>query len=298
MPHRSPLRRCRARRVLALAAFCLAAAGEVSAEGHAPGDIDSEHLFGFTEGSDLGAPGEIELEWDVTGRAGKRAGRFRALDSGIALKMPLTADFRLAPGLTFAAHDTALAGAPARTSGGVNGAVLETRLRLLDRRAAPFGLTFSAVPSYAGIDGGSGLAATGLGGEFGLLADAELVPGRLVAAVNACFGLSATTLHATGERFPVSGIEIAGALAHRVEPGLFLGGEMRYARAYEGLTLDRLAGEALYLGPTLYAVLSPRTWISLTWNVQMAGRAAGEPGPLDLSVFDRHQMRMRVGYMF
>ncbi|PIK72371.1 hypothetical protein CS379_14335, partial [Methylobacterium frigidaeris] len=29
-----------------------------AAENLTPGDIDSEHLFGFTEGSDLGVPGE------------------------------------------------------------------------------------------------------------------------------------------------------------------------------------------------------------------------------------------------
>ena len=64
----------------------LAIAAPASAEPHG---IDTEHLFGFTEGSDIGVPGERELESETTGRLGKRAGRFRAFDSGLALKMPL-----------------------------------------------------------------------------------------------------------------------------------------------------------------------------------------------------------------
>ncbi len=50
-------------------------------------------------------PGEAELEWETSGRLGRRLGRFLAVDSGLALKVPLTNDFRLAPGLTFNVHD-------------------------------------------------------------------------------------------------------------------------------------------------------------------------------------------------
>src|SRR5262249_16870818 len=34
-------------------------------------EVDTEHMFGFTEGSDVGAAGEKELETDSTGRFGK-----------------------------------------------------------------------------------------------------------------------------------------------------------------------------------------------------------------------------------
>ncbi len=158
-----------------------------AAENLTPSDLDSEHLFGFTEGSDLGVPGEVELEWETNGRLGKRLGRFLAVDSGLALKMPLTGDFRLAPGVTFNAYDIG-----ARTTGGVNGGFLETRLRLLDRRAAPFGLTLSIVPAYGTVDGSSGAPARSFGTDVALLADRELIPGKLVAAVNLGFAFSTT----------------------------------------------------------------------------------------------------------
>lgn len=269
-----------------------------AAENLTPGDIDSEHLFGFTEGSDLGVPGEVEMEWETSGRLGRRLGRFAALDTGLALKVPLASDIRIAPGITFNAYDIGAPGLPARLSGGVNGAFLETRLRLIDRRTGPFGLTLNVVPSFGGVDAGSGAGARSFGTEVGLLADYELVPGTLVAAVNASLSFADTRPNNGDARLLGSGIEVAGALAYRLRPGLFVGGEARYARSYGGLTLGPLAGQAAYLGPTLYATLSPQAWASFTWSFQVAGRAEGEPGPLDLTGFDRHQMRLRVGYSF
>jgi len=269
-----------------------------AAENLTPGDLDSEHLFGFTEGSDLGVPGEAELEWETSGRLGRRLGRFRAIDSGLAVKVPLTADFRLAPGITFNAHDIGTPGTPVRTTGGFNGGFLETRLRLLDRRTAPFGLTLGIVPAYGTVDGGTGAPARSFGTDVGLLADRELIPGTLVAAVNLGFAVSSTRPAVPGGQALASGFEAAGALSYQVRPGLFAGAEMRYARTYDGPALDRLVGEAVYLGPTLYMTLSPRAWASVAWNVQVAGRAVDEPGARDLSSFDRHQMRLRVGYSF
>jgi diguanylate cyclase (GGDEF)-like protein len=49
---------------------------------------------------------------------------------------------------------------------------------------------------------------------------------------------------------------------------------------------------------TRLPVLSRRAWASFSWSFQIAGWAVGEPGPLDLSEFDRHLMRLRVGYSF
>src|SRR5580700_6578667 len=45
------------------------------------GAIDTEHLFGFTIGSDVGEVGERELEGSVTGRFAKRTGSYDAASS-------------------------------------------------------------------------------------------------------------------------------------------------------------------------------------------------------------------------
>ncbi|GJE42683.1 hypothetical protein [Methylobacterium soli] len=269
-----------------------------AAENLTPGDLDTEHLFGFTEGSDLGIPGEPELEWETTGRLGRRPGTFGAVDSGLALKVPLSNDFRLAPGVAFNAYEVGPPGGQTRTVGGLSAGFLETRLRLQDRREAPFGLTLNIVSSVGRIDTGSGLRASSYGTEAGLLADRELIPGKLVGAINLGYALAATRLHRLDDRLLSSGLEVSGALAYQVQPGTFLGGELRYLRAYDGLGLDRFTGEAVFLGPTLYASLSAQLWLSVAWSVQVAGRAAGEGGGLDLTNFDRHQARLRIGYNF
>jgi hypothetical protein len=260
-------------------------------------ELDSEHLFGFTEGADIGMAGEKELEQETTGRLGKRGGSFRAFDPTLTLKLPLTNDFRLAPGVSFYGYDTPPAvGLPARTTGGFNGAFLETRVRLLDRRTAPLGLTLNIVPSIGTVDPVYGFGSRSYGSEAGLLLDRELIPGRLIAAANFNYAFASTRRTATNEQALGSGLEVSGALAYQVQPGFFLGGEVRYARAYDGLALDRLSGEAVYLGPTIYHVLSEHAWASFAWNYQLAGHAVGEPGRRDLSNFDRHQLRLRIGY--
>jgi hypothetical protein len=47
------------------------------------------------------------------------------------------------------------------------------------------------------------------------------------------------------------------------------GGEARYLRQYDGPGLDSLAGEGLFLGPTVYVKLSRSTWIAA---LERAGR--------------------------
>ena len=91
--------------------------------------------------------------------------------------MPLTNDFRLAPGLSFYGYTSSPgAGLPTRTAGGINGAFLETRVRLLDRRSAPFGLTLNIVPSVGTVDPVFGFGSRSYGTDAGLLLDRGVDP--------------------------------------------------------------------------------------------------------------------------
>lgn len=293
-------------RALAVSAVCGLLTLATSAVAQDPGaadegtaEIDSEHLFGFTEGADIGVPGEKELESETTGRLGKRGGRFRAFDSSLAIKLPQNETFRIAPGVAFARYD--ISGVPGyadQSMFSVAGAFVETRLRVLDRRTAPFGLTVSVAPGLSRIEGATGLSAATYGSEFAVLADREIIPGKLVGAINVSYALAHSRLRGTDEVRRGSGTEVSGALAYQLKPGLFVGGEARYVRAYSDLVLGRYAGNAVYLGPTFYTALSSRSWLSFTWSAQVAGRARGVPGGLDLTTFDRHNLRLRVGYSF
>jgi hypothetical protein len=71
------------------------------------------------------------------------------------------------------------------------------------------------------------------------------------------------------------------------------GGRCAEDEENEGLGLDRFKGQAWYVGPTFFAKLGTHTSLSGAWNVQVAGKAADEPGALDLVNFERHQFLLR-----
>lgn len=278
-----------------LAAWLMAAT-PASASDHG---VDTEHLFGFTEGSDIGAPPEKELESETTARLGKRGGTFRAVDSAVVLKVPLSDRFRLAPGLAFAGYAMRrVPGLDDREVAALAGGFIETRARIFTRDEAPFGLTLNTVIGGSRLDAATGLAASGLSVEAGLLMDREIVPGEVVAGLNVVYALGRSRLAGIAGDQQASNVEISGAVAKRFGPGLFLGLETRYLRAYSGLGLDRFAGQAVYLGPTLYKTLREETWISFTWGTQLAGSEAGAGEDRDLTNFDRHQVRLRIGTHF
>ena len=96
-----------------------------------------------------------------------------------------------------------------------------------------------------------------------------------------------------------SGFQALGAISGAVTPNLFVGAEVRYLAAYEGSFLNQLEGRALYLGPTLYARLAPKSTITLAYSFQVAGKAMEQPDQnLDLLNFERQQFRVRWVYEF
>src|SRR5262245_50365318 len=111
--------------------------------------IDSEHLFGLTEGSDIGTKGEREVELEFGGRFGKNGGTYRVFSQATALKLTLTDSFRVAPfiGGDFH-HIRGVPGLADQNQAAFAGGGFEMKYRALDRQSAPVGLTFAAVPSW------------------------------------------------------------------------------------------------------------------------------------------------------
>jgi hypothetical protein len=148
------------------------------------------------------------------------------------------------------------------------------------------------------IDDVGGAPADQYAGDFIVAIDRELVASRLFAAINFTHGLQAARFHATNVWEYQSSLGFAAAAAAQIYPGVLLGGEVRYLRAYAGMSLDQFAGQAVFIGPTFYVKLSERVWISAAWNIQVAGGAAAQADPLDLTNFERHQAKLRFGYNF
>jgi hypothetical protein len=136
------------------------------------------------------------------------------------------------------------------------------------------------------------------GAEIQLLADRELQPDRLVGAINLLFANDRTHLIASDGIEHESLVGGGAALAAQIMPGLSLGGEARYLRDYSGSALNVFAGQALYIGPTVYARLAGNAFVSAAWNFQVWGFAPAAPGALDLVNFERHQVKLRFGVEF
>jgi hypothetical protein len=115
---------------------------------HAEG-IDTEHLFGFMIGTDVGEQGEREFQSQTTGRFSKDGGSYRAVSQELELEFVPANNFRIELGSTFALHD--IVGVPGFADAGQlawQGASVDLRYKFLDRDAAHFGLTF-AIETHA-----------------------------------------------------------------------------------------------------------------------------------------------------
>jgi hypothetical protein len=281
-------------------ASALAVCGVPFASGGALGEeLDSEHLFGFTQGTDIGAKGDKELELESFGAFGRGAGGYSAVAAGAEGKFTIFDNFRVSPGIGVAYHNVrGVPGLDDRQGPHFEGASLEMKFRLLDRRLTGVGVTVGVTPGWARVDGVSGEPVDSKGVGLLFSTDYELVPGWLLSAFNMTYDLAATRSHLTGGWSHDSLFGVSGAIAGQVVPNVFLGAEARYAGAYGGLALDHFDGHALFVGPTAYAKFPNGAWISAAWNAQVAGRSAGQPGALDLTNFPHHEVILRFGQPF
>jgi hypothetical protein len=262
-------------------------------------DIDTEHLFGFMIGTDVGSLGEREFQSQTTGRLSKRGGNYRAINQELELEFVPTNNFRIEVGSSFAAYDiNGVPGFEDRTQLNWQGVSLDLRYKFLDRGAAPFGLTLALETHGDRIDELTAQPASKYGAELALAIDRELVPNRLVAAFNLLYQPEWTRFSKTGLAQQESTAGGALALMTQIWPGFLIGGETRYLRKYDGVGLDELAGQALFAGPTAYLQLSKRSRLTLAWSAQVWGRPTGSTASLDLVNFERHQGRLIFGVNF
>jgi hypothetical protein len=263
-------------------------------------EIETKYIFGFTDGSDIGAEGEKAIELETNGQFRKRHGRYSAIEQEV--------EFEAVPSQFFAyelsAHGTAHA------ISGVDGlddlhrvtpSGLSARFRyLLIGRGpgSPIGLTVTAEPEWSRVDGTSGVFTRSLGSKFKLLADTELIQNRLFAAANLSYApeIDKAVGDPTWSRSSTFGV--TGALAWRLTPKITVGAEAEYYRAYESFGLRNFQGHAVYAGPTLHIQITNKMMFAAAYSTQVGGHAAGDDQPLDLVNFSRHRARLRFEYEF
>ncbi len=266
----------------------------VQAEG-----IDTEHIFGFMIGSDVGNAGEREFQSQTTGSLSKSGGRYRAIGQEFELEFVPVRNFRIEMGTTFASHD--INGVPDfsdRHQLAWQGVSVDFRYRFLDRETAPLGLTVAVETHADRVDESTAAIVRNYGTGLTLAIDRELIPNFIVAALNLTYQPEWTRSVGTVSAEQESTIGAAFAVMAQMRPGFLVGGEARYLRKYEGIGLEDFAGEALFIGPTAYFQLSERSRLTLAWSVQAWGRSAQPASALDLVNFERHQARLIFGVNF
>ena len=261
--------------------------------------IDTEHIFGFMIGSDVGTVGEREFQSETTGRFGKDSGTYRAVGQQLEAEFVPMQDFRIEVGTTFMAHDVAgVPGLDDRRQLSWQGVSVDFRYRFLDRQTAPFGMTLAMETHADRVDETTAAVVRSYGTEFTAAFDREIIPNVAVAAFNLSYDPEWTRIPQTGAAEQDATLGAAFGLMVQVRPDILLGGEVRYFRKYDGIGLDAFAGQALFIGPTAYFQISERSRLTASWGVQAWGQRAGSNASLDLVNFERHQARLVFGLNF
>jgi len=261
--------------------------------------IETEHLFGFTLGTDIGDVGDREIEGSATARLAKRTGSYQATDATLSAEFVPLANLRTEYTGALASYQIGgVGGFTDQRYTAFNGLSADFRYRFLDRGSAPFGFALGAEPHWGRADEITGEPGNQFGIDFVAAADLEIVPDRIVAAFNLLYQPESMRAQATGiwSRESEGGLAI-GVMA-QLRDGIFVGGEARYLRRYDGLALDTLSGQGLFVGPTVYFKLSQQAWITVAWSEQAAGHTAISAGALDLVNFERRQIRLLFGVNF
>ena len=84
----------------------------------------------------------------------------------------------------------------------------------------------------------------------------------------------------------------------RISDPLFVGGEVRYLRKYEGAAANVFLGEALFAGPIVAINISERLTMIAAYAAQLSGHAAGATNALDLDNFNRHNAKLKLVFNF
>lgn len=263
-------------------------------------EVESKYMFGFLDGSDIGNENEKAIELETTGAFGKRTGRYAMIEQELEFEQVPTQNF---------AYELSAHGMLHSISGAedldnlsqvaFSGLSAKLRYLVIGRGpGSPIGLTVSVQPEWARIDDQDGSQTQAYSAEFRVAADTELIRNRLYAAFNASYnpGIDKTPDDTSFQRGSDFGLGVG--LAYRITPTVTFGGTMEYDASYDGLTLNRFGGNALFVGPTLQVNFTPKVLLAAAFSAQVWGNAADDPRAFDLENFSKYQSNLKLEFEF
>lgn len=210
--------------------------------------------FIFTDGSDTGAEGETALESDTNVALRRRNGTYTAVEHEFEFEGVPSQFFAYELSLHGVANEIKnVDGFDDRHRVTFGGLSTNLRYSLIARGPGdPIGLTVTAEPEWARVEGDTGQSARTFASTFKLIADTELIPNRLFLAGNLIYQPQVQQASGATLWSRSATIGATSALAWRVSPIVTVGGEFEYYRAQSTLGFGAFQGHALYAGPTLH----------------------------------------------
>jgi len=266
-------------------------------------EVETKYIFGFTEGSGVGLEGEKEFSIESIARIGKADGRYWASESKLEYEFTPNQYVQFELGPLVSTHVIKnVTDLDNRGSMALSGFFGEIRYLVLERSStSPLAITLSAEPEWHRIDETSGAHVTNLGLELKVNADLELITNRLFLGSNLLYEIEGTRdpdhIGAGWEKESLAGV--SAALSYRIIPSVFVGAEAWYLRHYDGSFFNAFTGDAVFVGPTLYAKLGPKTFMTAAWNAQVSGHDVEVPGSrLNFGEFTRSRAKLKLAVEF
>ena len=266
-------------------------------------EVETKYIFGFTEGSGIGLEGEKEFSTETVARIGKADGRYCASETKLEYEFTPNQYVQFELGPLVSTHKIKNAtDLDNRNDVAMSGFFGEMRYLVLERNASsPLAVTLSAEPEWHRIDETSGTHVTNLGLELKVNADLELIKNRLFLGGNLLYEVEGTKdpdhIGAGWEKESIGGV--SGALSYRVIPAVFIGVEAWYLRHYDGSFFNAFTGAAVFIGPTLYAQLGRKAFMTAAWNAQVSGHDVDVSGSkLNFGEFTRSRAKLKFAVEF
>ena len=271
-------------------------------------DVDTEHLFGFTEGADAGEKGEQEVLTDTITRFSKRRdgpgpSTYRVFDTRIAYQYNPIDKFSIELSAFGSMRQVRnIADLDNKSFGTFDGFSLEFKYQFLKGSAEqPLGLAIELRPRFSRVLPIEGNGANIFDMESVLQLDVQIVPNKIWYGSNISFEPAAGRQRGSGQGYRSSTFLWSNAVVGQFTENTFLGPEIRYLRGYNGIFLNQLESEALFLGPVLYHRFTDKISLTVAYAGQVWGRDT-EPTlagrALGLNQFERHNARVKFRIEF